>query len=369
MDSPNEGNAFKPLYKFYRHLPYETFDEYAFSPGNLPETLNLLDPLFPEEYEECHPGDLSISRYAFNREIIDALSSFIYDSRSQVEVGSITTQLESTLAEIRIESVPGLRIYPGLLSPEIQRQLIVDIIEEYLPPKEHLTNLHSAYSLPEPFNLFGYPPDLSISQSSSSATAAASPTTLSALQSRKLRWVTLGGQYNWTTKQYPSWEPQTSGFPAFPPSLTTLLRGTSSAIFKSSLVPEASIINFYSDGDILSPHQDIAEKSRADLASISIGCEAVFFCGLDKSSPPLQIRLRSGDVVLMGGQSRFAHHGIGRVWGHTSPDYLTEFDYFASVAPANPSIKLPPEVIDGRKHYAEWILSKRINLNIRQMRD
>ncbi|KAK7207536.1 hypothetical protein BZA70DRAFT_271569 [Myxozyma melibiosi] len=370
MDAPaNNENAFKPLYKFYKHLPYEAFDEYAFRPSSAPETANLIDPLFLDEYEELHPGDVTVSSFLYTQETVDALGAFIYDSKSQVGVGSVSSYLDSTYSEIRVASVPGLRIYPGILLPDLQRQLIVNVIEEYLPPKDHLTNLHPSYTIPEPFNLFGYPSDLKIMPSQTSSTPAQTPTTLDALQSRKLRWVTLGGQYNWTTKQYPSWEPHTKGFPDFPHSLTTLLRGLSSSIFKSSLVPEASIINFYSDGDILSPHQDVAEKSHADLASLSIGCEAVFFCGLDKSKPPLQIRVRSGDIILMGGESRFAYHGVGRVWDRTAPDYLTEFDYTNNILPSNPKTCAAPEVCRGRENYSEWILSKRINLNIRQMLD
>ncbi|KAJ8100345.1 hypothetical protein POJ06DRAFT_102179 [Lipomyces tetrasporus] len=360
--TPASHNAFRPLYKFYRHLSYEKFDELCYEPGSNLETRTLLDPMFPEHFQELHPGDVSIATYPFTVDVLESFSKFIDASPSQISVGNVS-QCAATIQEITLKSMPGLRIYPGILTPDVQRQLIVNVIEEYLPPETHLTNLHPSYALPQPFQLFGLPPDTTIAPSEK-PTAAATSTTIGNLQDNKLRWVTLGGQYNWTTKKYPTFEPHTREFPDFPASLTTLLKGAS-PIFKDKINPEASIINFYSDGDILSPHQDIAELSNADLVSVSLGCEAVFFCGLAKDKAPLQVRVRSGDIIVMGGQSRFAWHGVGRIWDKTTPDYLSEFDY-----PGNfDQEMIAHNVASGRKCYGQWILSKRINLNVRQMLD
>ncbi|KAK9366070.1 hypothetical protein V1509DRAFT_631172 [Lipomyces kononenkoae] len=356
------NNSFKPLYKFYRHLPYEEFDDLCYEPESKLETETLLDPIFPGGYKKLHPDDLSIANYPITAEYIESFGKFINASKSRISVGSLS-QCAATFEEITLRSVPGLRIYPGILTPDVQRQLLVNVIEEYLPQETHLTNLHPSYILPQPFQLFGLPPG-TIIPPSDTALAAATPTTLGALQERKLRWVTLGGQYNWTTKKYPTFEPHTREFPDFPISLSTLLKGAS-AIFKDGINPEASIVNFYSDGDILSPHQDIAELSSADLVSVNLGCEAIFFCGLAKDKMPLQLRVRSGDIVIMGGESRFAWHGIGRVWDKTAPDYLAGFDYYEHVENG----KIPANVASGRKQYGQWMLSKRINLNVRQMLD
>ncbi|KAK9314391.1 hypothetical protein V1522DRAFT_413869 [Lipomyces starkeyi] len=362
-DLPASNNAFRPLYKFYRHMSYEEFDDLCYKPGSKLETDTLLDPIFPESYNELHPGDLSIASYPFTVDFIESLRKFIYASTSRVSVGN-SSQCAATFEEITLKSVPGLRIYPGILTPDVQRQLVVNVIEEYLPPETHLTNLHPSYMLPQPFQLFGHPRDTIIPPSDNPALAAASPATLGSLQDSKLRWVTLGGQYNWTTKKYPTFEPHKREFPDFPVSLKTLLKGAS-AIFRDSINPEASIINFYSDGDILSPHQDIAELSSADLVSVNLGCEAVFFCGLAKNKPPVQVRVRSGDVIVMGGESRFAWHGVGRVWDKTTPDYLAEFDYCENFEHE----RIADSVASGRKRYGQWMLSKRINLNVRQMLD
>ncbi|KAK9240460.1 hypothetical protein V1525DRAFT_395030 [Lipomyces kononenkoae] len=354
------NNSFKPLYKFYRHLSYGEFDDFCYEPASKLETQTLLDPLFPESYKKLHPDDLSIANYPTTVDCIESFGKFIDASKSRISVGSMS-QCAATFEEITLKSVPGLRIYPGILTPDVQRQLIVNVIEEYLPQEAHLTNLHPSYMLPQPFHLFGLP-SATIIPPSDMVSAAATSTTLGALQERKLRWVTLGGQYNWTAKKYPTFEPHTREFPDFPLSLTTLLKGAP-AIFKDRINPQASIVNFYSDGDILSPHQDIAELSNADLVSVNLGCEAIFFCGLAKDKMPLQLRVRSGDVIVMGGDSRFAWHGVGRVWDKTTPDYLAAFNYYENVENG----RIPANVASGRKRYGQWMLSKRINLNVRQM--
>ncbi|KAK9452509.1 2OG-Fe(II) oxygenase superfamily-domain-containing protein [Dipodascopsis uninucleata] len=205
--------------------------------------------------------------------------------------------------------------------------------------------------MPRPFTLFTQSSETLIFPYSREESNSV-PITLKSVQSKKLRWVTLGGQYNWTTKKYPSFQQNSVGCPLFPQSLAQLLSGRG-ALFEGLIKPEASIINFYSEGDILSPHQDVAEMSSADLVSISIGCEAIFFCGLSKSEPPLQIRLRSGDVLVMGGKSRFAWHGVGKIWDKTSPDLLQK-DYATSFD----STGVDPKTLEGRESYAEWISIK-----------
>ncbi|ANB11502.1 hypothetical protein AWJ20_4317 [Sugiyamaella lignohabitans] len=239
---------------------------------------------------------------------------------------------------VRIAELPGLEIISGLLSHELQQQLVVDTVREYLPPKEHLTNLDVHYHVPRPFNIFDDDVELI------HKIPAKPPLTMSEVRAKKLRWVTIGGQYNWTTKVYPSLTPGTDGFPFFPPRLANLL----SSIFKIKC--EAAIVNFYSPGDILSPHQDVAELAKADLVSVSLGCDCVFYVGKTRDSKPLPILLRSGDIIVMGGDSRFAYHGVGRVWPDTCPSFLTDFD---------PGFD--------RQLYRSWVANKRININVRQM--
>ncbi|KAK9476130.1 hypothetical protein V1514DRAFT_337818 [Lipomyces japonicus] len=357
-------NEFKPLYKFYRRLGWAKFNHHCQFPQSGKEYATLLDPYNVSAYESLHANDLNVTVIKSIKDHASSCCEFIAKSPSSINSAN-QDQIKTEIVEITVNSVPGLRIYPGIYSPNVQRQLILNCIEEYLPPSTfHLTNLHPAYDLPDPFNLFGESPQTLILPSKNPSTAASTPTTLAATQSKKLRWVTLGGQYNWTTKEYPTFTPRAIGFPDFPDDLVALLAGSSITCQDKGINPEASIINFYSDGDILSPHQDVAERSSADLVSISIGCEAVFFVGLSKDSLPLQLRVRSGDVIVMGGQSRFAWHGVGRVWHNTAPSYLTDFDFLNGFKDDD---NLKENVKAGRQHYGSWISSKRINFNARQM--
>ncbi|KAK9450991.1 uncharacterized protein V1518DRAFT_412263 [Limtongia smithiae] len=353
-------NAFRPLYKFYRRLPHSSLDPDA---GVAFPDSNLLDPRAVESYEKAHPhaAKLHVTARTVSDCTLDALHAFIRASVSPVLGKDIS--IDTGIVEITVDGLPGLRIYPNALPPKVQQQLVVNVLEEYLPSPLHKTNLHISYDLPQPFNLFEHSDDTSIPPLPGSGTT--SPTTLASLQNKKLRWVTLGGQYNWTTKEYPSFARNHPSFPAFPADLADLLAATGAKLFRSPIVADAAIVNFYADGDILSPHQDVAELSRADLLSLSLGCEALFLCGRSRAEPPLQIRLRSGDVIVLGGECRYAWHGVARTWDLTAPDYLADFDFANGVDHTNVSA----DIAAGRTRYASWMQSKRININVRQMLD
>jgi alkylated DNA repair protein (DNA oxidative demethylase) len=77
-------------------------------------------------------------------------------------------------------------------------------------------------------------------------------------------------------------------------------------------VPDCCLINLYEVGAKLSLHQD---RNEADFAwpiiSVSLGLPAVFlFGGTSRSQRPRRIELLSGDVVVWGGASRLAYHGV-----------------------------------------------------------
>ena len=55
------------------------------------------------------------------------------------------------------------------------------------------------------------------------------------------------------------------------------------------------------------------------VMSVSLGDTAVFrLGGARRSDPTRSLRLASGDVCLLGGPARLAHHGIDRVLGGSS---------------------------------------------------
>nr|POE49132.1 alpha-ketoglutarate-dependent dioxygenase abh1 [Quercus suber] len=171
------------------------------------------------------------------------------------------------------------------------------------------------------------------------------------LLNKKLRWMTLGGQYNWTNKVYPSGHP-----PAFPHDVKRLIEN----IFP--MKAEAAIVNLYSPGDTLSLHRDVSEECDRPLVSVSIGCDAIFVAGIcganeESSTNVAAMRLRSGDAVLMTGASRFAWHGVPKILEGTCPVELADW-------PAGGSAELYDT---DTARWQGWMKKKRINLNVRQM--
>lgn len=84
--------------------------------------------------------------------------------------------------------------------------------------------------------------------------------------------------------------------------------------------PEACLVNFYSPDAKMGLHQDRDEKDfDAPVLSVSLGDTALFrFGGTTRGGKTQSVKLASGDVLVMGGASRLAFHGIDRVYGGTS---------------------------------------------------
>lgn len=251
----------------------------------------------------------------------------------------------------------GLLIAPSILPPKTQKNLLSRLLHRDLSNPEHLTNVHFHHKLPYLRNhasFFSLPRQGPQIEPIDPSLHKAIP--LESFLNKKLRWATLGGQYDWSAKQYPSAPP-----PAFPADIAKLLE----TMFPA-MKAEAAICNLYSPGDVLSMHRDVAEESDKGLISISIGCDAIFVIGLGAESysngepdvkAPIAFRLRSGDAVFMGGESRFAWHGVPKIIAGTCPDFLKDW-------PA-----ASPGTLNEYEHWRGWMSSKRINLNVRQMWD
>lgn len=84
--------------------------------------------------------------------------------------------------------------------------------------------------------------------------------------------------------------------------------------------PQACLINLYSGAARMGSHRDADEDDfSAPVVSVSLGDDAIFHVGgLRRSDPKQRMILRSGDVVVLGGPSRLAYHGIDRVLAGTS---------------------------------------------------
>ena len=274
----------------------------------------------------------------------------------------------------------GLHLIPDLLSQETQRDLLSRLMHDILADERHKTNVHLHYQVP-------YHATSSKKQEIQSSEQASSndpnskevsffnmspvstnlfmpisphlhkPISISQFLHRKLRWLTLGGQYDWTAKAYPAEEP-----PAFPEDIAALI----SRLFPA-MRPEAAILNIYTPGDTLSIHRDVSEESDKGLVSISIGCDGLFVVGLEGGPNGclrhLTIRLRSGDAVFMSGPSRFAWHGVPKIIPDSCPPWLRDWPASSSSAVCGERLSSEYDAWRG------WMSNKRVNLNVRQMKN
>jgi len=101
-------------------------------------------------------------------------------------------------------------------------------------------------------------------------------------------------------------------WPPMPALFEQLALEAAAAVGFEGFVPDACLINHYVPGAKLSLHQDRDERDRCQpIVSVSLGLPAVFqFGGLTRSGPLQRTRLESGDVVVWGGPSRLAYHGV-----------------------------------------------------------
>ncbi|KAH7381327.1 oxidoreductase [Phaeosphaeria sp. MPI-PUGE-AT-0046c] len=328
--------AIRAVYKMYHKM----------KPADLDTNPDILD-LKPDSQTSL-PEKVHIVNELQTQHLNNAFRTFAGDAQAA------QAELQSSASPISVyehDDMPGLHIMPSLLPPKVQSILLSRLLHRHLSNPTHLTNIHTHYNL-------SYPPSspstsssssfFSHSPSSSSIVATPldptihKPLTVSQLLNKKLRWTTLGGQYDWTAKRYPDSAP-----PDFPTDIKTLLED----IFPSTKA-EAAIVNLYSPGDTLSVHRDVAESSSHGLVSISLGCDAIFVIGCEDRV--LALRLPSGGAVYMSGEARFAWHGVPQIVRGTCPDYLVDW----------------PGGDEGETAFEDWrawMAGKRVNLNVRQM--
>lgn len=80
--------------------------------------------------------------------------------------------------------------------------------------------------------------------------------------------------------------------------------------------PDAALVNFYDGAAAMGMHQDREERSGAPVVSLSLGDSCVFRFGNteDRGRPYTDVELVSGDLFVFGGPSRYAFHGVPRVF-------------------------------------------------------
>lgn len=92
----------------------------------------------------------------------------------------------------------------------------------------------------------------------------------------------------------------------------------------ASFAPDAAIVNLYAPGAHLGLHQDGEEPSDAPVVTLSLGDSCLFrFAGVDRrTSPFVDLTLRSGDLLVFGRETRRIFHGVPKVLNATSPPDL-----------------------------------------------
>ncbi|MBN9234923.1 MULTISPECIES: alpha-ketoglutarate-dependent dioxygenase AlkB family protein [Phyllobacteriaceae] len=105
-------------------------------------------------------------------------------------------------------------------------------------------------------------------------------------------------------------------WPPIPESLLALWREVSGYPHP----PEACLVNFYTADAKMGLHQDRDEQEfDAPVVSISLGDDCLFRVGQPKrDGKTVSFRLKSGDVVVLGGEGRLAFHGVDRIYPMTS---------------------------------------------------
>lgn len=160
------------------------------------------------------------------------------------------------------------------MPPSIQKILLSRLVHRDLSQPHHQTNMHLHYELPypegdptsdDPKSFFSHPPESDI-RFVPKDPSVHKPLSMRQVMDRRLHWVTLGGQYDWTNRVYPGGKP-----PEFPQDIANFVE----TMFPETLA-QAAIVNFYTPGDTMMMHRDVSEETDKGLVSLSLGCDALF---------------------------------------------------------------------------------------------
>lgn len=177
----------------------------------------------------------------------------------------------------------GFALHAGCLAPDAQHALVTD-----------LRNVVAAAPLFSPRTRFGK--EMSVRMTSA-------------------------GRFGWYSDargyRYIDAHPHGTPWPPIPARVLAIWRDLVSA----DRDPDCCLINFYREGARMGLHQDRDEVDFSwPVLSVSLGDEALFrMGGTERGGKTRSVWLRSGDVMVMGGAARLAHHGIDRIKFGTSP--------------------------------------------------
>jgi alkylated DNA repair protein alkB family protein 1 len=132
----------------------------------------------------------------------------------------------------------------------------------------------------------------------------------------------------------------------------------------TDLIPEAAIINFYPLNSTMGGHLDDAEHNlERPIVSFSIGRSAIFLIGgKTKLEEAIPLFLKSGDAIVMSGDSRLCYHGVPSIIPENVELHLTGQSGTTAIFDAS------KEDQETYKYVAEYLKDNRINMNSRQVR-
>lgn len=132
---------------------------------------------------------------------------------------------------------------------------------------------------------------------------------------------------------------------------------------ENDFTPEAAIVNFYPMNTSMGGHLDDAEHDlRKPIVSLSLGSSALFLIGgRDKTVDPTPILVRSGDSVVMTGESRLCYHGVPCIIPRDVEAYLCD----VTLEPLN---EVFPEADSATSNVLNYLKDHRINMNVRQVK-
>lgn len=127
--------------------------------------------------------------------------------------------------------------------------------------------------------------------------------------------MTSAGRYGWYSDRagyrYAEQHPSGVDWPPIPDSVLAVWR----AVSGSDASPDCCLVNFYGEGARMGLHQDRDEADFAHpVVSISLGDEGLFRIGnTSRGGKTESLWLKSGDVMVMGGDARLTYHGVDRI--------------------------------------------------------
>jgi alkylated DNA repair protein (DNA oxidative demethylase) len=126
--------------------------------------------------------------------------------------------------------------------------------------------------------------------------------------------MTSAGRFGWFSDRsgyrYSEVHPNGAPWPAIPASILDVWGQVSA----SARAPECCLVNLYREAAKMGMHQDRDETEfNEPVVSVSLGDDGLFRIGnTTRGGKTESIWLKSGDVVVMGGDARLVYHGIDK---------------------------------------------------------